>query len=132
MVKLLDISTKVKMAPRMVSRWVPGGGHTPPGALARIVKKAAKRPLKNISSEPSQIMTPMASMGGRSWTILPCGAGGSTETAWVTGQFLIDKTRRAPKGRCRRCPTCPMPGASSRRRDHQGDRERLGMDDGQP
>src|ERR1035441_890309 len=82
MVKLLDISTKVKMAPRMASRRVPGGGHTPPGALARIVKKAAKRPLKNISSEPSQIMTPMASMGGRSWTILPSrGAGCSTETA---------------------------------------------------
>src|SRR5450755_2438737 len=91
MVKLLEISTRVKMPPRMVSSWVPGGGQMPPGALARMVKKAAKRPLKNISSEPSQIMTPMASMGGRSWTILPCGAGCSTETAWVTGQFLVDR-----------------------------------------
>jgi hypothetical protein len=31
-----------------------------------MVKKAAKRPLKNITSEPSQIMTPTASIGGRS------------------------------------------------------------------
>ena len=66
MVKLDETSTRVKMMPRMVSRWVPGGGQTPPTALARMVKKAAKRPLKNISSEPSQIMTPTASMGGRS------------------------------------------------------------------
>ena len=66
MLKLDETSTRVKMAPRMVSRWVPGGGQTPPGASARMVKKAANRPLKNISSEPSQIMTPTASMGGRS------------------------------------------------------------------
>jgi hypothetical protein len=36
-----------------------------------MVKKAAKRPLKNITSEPSQIMTPTASIGGRSWMIFP-------------------------------------------------------------
>jgi hypothetical protein len=36
-----------------------------------MVKKAAKSPLKNISSDPSQIMTPTASIGGRSCTIFP-------------------------------------------------------------
>ena len=34
--------------------------------IARMVKSAAKRPEKNISSLPSQIITPMASIGGRS------------------------------------------------------------------
>jgi hypothetical protein len=66
MLKLEETSTRVKMAPRIVSRCVPGGGQIPFCALARMVKKAAKSPLKNISSDPSQIMTPTASMGGRS------------------------------------------------------------------
>ena len=69
---------------------MPAGGHGPT-VLARMVKKAAKSPLKNISSDPSQIMTPMASIGGRSWMIFPCGAGTSAETAWVTAQFLVDR-----------------------------------------
>ena len=47
-----------------MSRWVPGGGQTV--AWARIVKKAANSALKNITSEPSQMMTPTASIGGRS------------------------------------------------------------------
>jgi hypothetical protein len=38
---------------------VPGDGQI--GAAARIVKKAAKSPLKNMNSEPSQIITPTAS-----------------------------------------------------------------------
>ncbi len=48
------------------------GGHF--GRCERIVKRAANRPEKNITSEPSQIITPMASIGGRSWTILVGGA----------------------------------------------------------
>jgi hypothetical protein len=64
-----------------------------------MVKKAANKPLKNMSSEPSQIITPTASMGGRSWTILPVGAGCSTETAWLTGHFLVDGARHAPTSR---------------------------------
>jgi hypothetical protein len=67
--------------------------------LARMVKKAAKSPLKNISSDPSQIMTPMASIGGRSWMIFPWGAGNSAETAWVTGEFLVDLTATTPTKR---------------------------------
>jgi len=56
---------KVKINAWIVSRClpggnVPGGGHS--GMLwARIVKKAANRPLKNINSEPSQTTTPTAS-----------------------------------------------------------------------
>ena len=46
---------------------MPAGGHA--ARCARIVNKAAKSPEKNISSLPSQIITPMASIGGRSWTI---------------------------------------------------------------
>jgi len=34
-----------------------------------MVNNAAKSPEKNISSLPSQIITPMANIGGRSWTI---------------------------------------------------------------
>jgi hypothetical protein len=50
-----------------VSSFVPGGGQT--AACARIVKNAAKRPEKNMNSEPSQIMTPTASScGRRGWT----------------------------------------------------------------
>jgi hypothetical protein len=64
-----------------------------------MVKKAAKSPLKNITSEPSQIMTPMASIGGRSWMIFPCGAGTSAETAWVTAQFLVERAPEAPTSR---------------------------------
>ncbi len=85
-VKLEETSISVKNPARRVSSWVPAGGHGPM-VFARIVKKAAKSPLKNISSDPSQIMTPTASIGGRSWTIFPWGAGTSAETAWVTGLF---------------------------------------------
>ena len=74
MVKLDDTRIRVKTPARRVSRSVPAGGHGPT-VLARMVKKAAKRPLKNISSDPSQIMTPTASMGGRSWTIFPWARG---------------------------------------------------------
>ena len=95
MVKLDDTSTRVKMPARTTSSSVPAGGQGPI-VLARMVKKAAKSPLKNISSDPSQIMTPMASIGGRSWMIFPCGAGTSAETAWVTAQFLVDRMRGAP------------------------------------
>ena len=65
MVKLDDTRMRVKKPARSVSRLVPAGGHGPT-VLARIVKNAAKSPLKNISSDPSQIMTPTANMGGRS------------------------------------------------------------------
>ncbi len=83
------------MAPRIVSRWVPAGATTPArGALARMVKKAANRPLKNMSSEPSQMITPIASIGGRSWTILPWGAGCSTGTG--LGQQGNFSSRPAP------------------------------------
>jgi hypothetical protein len=70
MVKLDATRIAVKMPARMVSRSVPAGGQGPI-VFALIVKKAAKRPLKNMTSEPSQIMTPTASIGGRSWMILP-------------------------------------------------------------
>src|ERR1700735_1403706 len=95
MVKLDDTRIRVKKPARAVSRTVPAGGQGPT-VLARVVKKAAKRPLKNISSDPSQIMTPMASIGGRSWMIFPWGAGISAETAWVTGQFLVDPAATTP------------------------------------
>src|SRR5271170_7460263 len=98
MVKLDDTRIRVKKPARRVSSEVPAGGHGPT-VLARMVKKAAKRPLKNISSDPSQIMTPMASIGGRSWTIFPCGAGTSAETAWVTAQFLVDPMPNTPTKR---------------------------------
>jgi hypothetical protein len=95
MVKLDDTRIKVKAPARSVSRSVPAGGHGPM-VFARMVKNAAKRPLKNISSDPSQIMTPTASMGGRSWTIFPCGAGISAETAWVTSEFLVHRAPNVP------------------------------------
>src|ERR1700729_1698768 len=99
MVKLDDTRIRVKKPARSVSRSVPAGGQGPT-VLARMVKKAAKSPLKNISSDPSQIMTPMASIGGRSWMIFPWGAGTSAETAWVTGEFLVDPVPNTPtKGR---------------------------------
>ena len=101
MVKLEETRIRVKMPARTVSSSVPAGGHGPT-VFARMVKKAAKRPLKNISSDPSQIMTPTASMGGRSWTIFPVGAGTSAETAWVTAQFLVDPLLRSPTSRLRR------------------------------
>ena len=85
----------MKKPARSVSRSVPAGGQGPM-VLARMVKKAAKRPLKNISSDPSQIMTPMASIGGRSWVIFPWGAGTSAETAGVTGGFRVDPSRTTP------------------------------------
>ena len=99
----------MKTPARRVSRSVPAGGQGPT-VLARMVKKAANRPLKNISSDPSQIMTPMASIGGRSWMIFPWGAGTSAETAWVTGEFLVDPTATTPTKRCE--PTCGPDRAS--------------------
>src|SRR6202012_2670005 len=98
MVKLDDTRIRVKKPARSVSRSVPAGGHGPT-VLALIVKKAAKSPLKNISSDPSQIMTPMASIGGRSWMIFPWGAGTSAERAWVTGEFLVDPAATTPTKR---------------------------------
>ncbi len=62
MVKLEDTSTRVKNPARSVSSSVPAGGQGPM-ALARMVKKAAKSPLKNISSDPSQIITPIGQHG---------------------------------------------------------------------
>jgi hypothetical protein len=61
-----DEATKmiVKMPDCSTSSLVPTGGHA--ARCARIVKRAAKSPEKNISSLPSQIITPMASIGGRS------------------------------------------------------------------
>jgi hypothetical protein len=70
MVKLDATRIAVKMPARTTSRSVPAGGQGPT-VLALMVKKAAKRPLKNMTSEPSQIMTPTASIGGRSWMIFP-------------------------------------------------------------
>ena len=64
MVKLEATRMMVKMPARMVSRWAPGGGQMM--AWARMVKKAANSELKNITSEPSQMMTPTASIGGLS------------------------------------------------------------------
>src|ERR1700683_2233201 len=95
MVKLDDTSTRVKKPARRVSSVVPAGGQGPT-VLARMVKKAAKSPLKNISSDPSQIMTPVASIGGRSWMIFPWGSGTSAETAWGTGEFLVDPIPNTP------------------------------------
>src|ERR1700683_2969188 len=95
MVKLEETRTAVKKPALAVSRTVPAGGKAPT-VLPRMVKKAANSPLKNISSEPSQIMTPMASIGGRSWMIFPWGAGTSAETAWVTGEFLVDLMPNTP------------------------------------
>ena len=60
----------VKMPDWSTSRCVPTGGHD--ARWARMVNNAAKSPEKNISSLPSQIITPMASIGGRSWTIFSC------------------------------------------------------------
>ena len=60
-------STMVKIPAWVVSRCVPTGGQA--ARCARMVKRAAKSPEKNINSLPSQIITPMASIGGRSWTI---------------------------------------------------------------
>src|ERR1700722_13979845 len=98
MVKLDDTRIRVKKPARAVSRTVPAGGQGPT-VLARMVKKAAKRPLKNISSDPSQIMTPMASIGGRPWMIFPWGAGTSAERAWVTDEFLVDPGATTPTRR---------------------------------
>src|SRR5271163_2290843 len=98
MVKLDDTRMRVKKPARAVSRTVPAGGQGPT-VLARMVKKAAKSPLKNINSDPSQIMTPIASIGGRSWMIFPWGAGTSAETAWLTGEFLVDPIPNSPTER---------------------------------
>jgi hypothetical protein len=76
MVKLEDTRIRVKMPARIVSRRVPGGGHTV--AWARMVKKAANRELKNITSDPSQMMTPTASIDGLSgrwrWRVVIAGS----------------------------------------------------------
>ena len=74
------------MPARRVSRWVPVGGQTE--AWARMVKKAANSELKNITSEPSQMMTPTASIEGRSGRWRWCEVmAGSTARAWVTPYF---------------------------------------------
>jgi hypothetical protein len=49
-----------------------------------------------MSSDPSQIITPMASIGGRSWTTRRGFAGWSTEMAWLTAYFLLDRAPRTP------------------------------------
>ena len=49
-----------------------------------------------MSSEPSQIMTPTASSGGRSGTWRTARAGRSTDKACVTGSFLVDGDPSAP------------------------------------
>ena len=69
----------VKIPACKTSSLVPTGGHE--ARCARMVNSAAKSPEKNISSEPSQIITPMASIGGRSWTIFSCFARLLGETA---------------------------------------------------
>ena len=56
--RLQDVEVRADGGPR--ARW------------ARMVNNAAKSPEKNISSLPSQIITPMANIGGRSWTIFSC------------------------------------------------------------
>ena len=68
------------MPARMVSRCVPGGGQTE--ACDRMVKKAANSELKNITSEPSQMITPTASIDGLSgrWR-WPVGTTGSVTRA---------------------------------------------------
>src|ERR1019366_3811411 len=77
----------------MVSSSVPLGGQTEAWAL--MVKKAANRALKNITSEPSQIMTPTAIMGGRSGRCR-AGVGCSTARASVTAYFLVDAVHSGP------------------------------------
>ena len=76
MVKLEDTRTRVKIPARTVSRWAPAGGHTE--AWARMVKNAANREEKNMTSEPSQMMTPTASMDGLSgrwrWRMVTAGS----------------------------------------------------------
>src|SRR6202034_942819 len=111
-VKLDETSTTVKQAARIVSRWVPAGGQTV--CSERMVKNAANSPLKNISSEPSQIMTPMASIGGRSWVMRGLLAGSPTEIAWLTGYLLLDGRHKTP--------TCWWEGLVSRPLDDHGSR----------
>ena len=67
MVKLEATRMAVKIPARMVSRWAPAGGQTE--AWARMVKNAANSELKNITSEPSQMITPTASIDGLSGTV---------------------------------------------------------------
>jgi len=87
---------KVKINAWIVSRClpggnVPGGGHS--GMLwARIVKKAANRPLKNINSEPSQTTTPTASNWGPPGCCRLCGRGSTT--ASLTAYFLVERFAR--------------------------------------
>ena len=112
-------------------------------AWARMVKKAAKRPLKNINSEPSQIMTPMASIGGPVVDdVAPGRAGVSTEMACAHGVFpsrrdepgantlstvagtrrdgsrwaVVGAARRRSGPRCSAGSRRPAGGASGRRR----------------
>ena len=88
---------------------VPGGGQT--GMLcARIVKKAANRPLKNMNSEPSQIMTPTASSCGPCtvWCRGPCGRGSAA--ASLTASFLVQRGRAEAKSMARRTRPVRAPG----------------------
>jgi hypothetical protein len=59
---------------------------------ARIVKKAANRPLKNINSEPSQTTTPTASNWGPPGCCRLCGRGSTT--ASLTAYFLVERFAR--------------------------------------
>src|ERR1700677_3542398 len=95
MVKLEETRMAVKMPARITSRWAPAGGQTE--AWARMVKKAANRELKNITSEPSQMITPTASIDGLSgrWRRRD-GAAGSAARAWVTPVFLVDRKLAGP------------------------------------
>jgi len=43
-----------------------------------------------------RIITPMASIGGRSWVMRGLLAGLPTEIAWLTGYFLLDRRHKTP------------------------------------
>ena len=105
MVKLDDTSTRVKMPARRVSSSVPAGGHGPT-VFARMVKKAAKSPLKNISSDPSQIMTPDGQHRRPVVDDLPLGRGDLRRDSLGHRAFLADRARETPTNRsaARRSP----------------------------
>ena len=67
-------------------------------AWARMVKKAANSELKNITSEPSQMITPTASIGGLSgmWRGGRVVMAGSAASAWVTAYVLVDSALGEP------------------------------------
>ena len=107
----------MKKPARSVSRWVPVGGQT--DAWARMVKKAANRELKNITSDPSQMMTPTASIEGLSgrWRV-GLAMAGSAARAWVTEEVLLHRALGRPTRAIRSGaavpgrPDGPQPGAA--------------------